>query len=262
MRACFSIKPGLMACLLLVAPTAWPAIAATSAEQAAGATTLTTWPVQKPTIILGNPLGHLWEQLEVPLNIVKGLSNLLQGDPKTWTFSRNTVFGHGDFDLVSLFDSQGDKVVLLVEDDKWTQLNNPQGLSYINRRLNPKVSWEASKNPRDFEGYIEYVVQLYSGKAQILLRSGFFKANLNWGPVDGWLRGTEKNPEVLYSVCIDPVFIPHGDTVEIHANAMTREGAIEQWTLSANADDKPLKILSLSTKELYPPGTFSYAFAF
>jgi len=220
------------------------------------------WPNEKPLIRLGDrdERPTYYASVDAPIDVVKAASSVLLGEPATWKINHIMSFATLEKDLgkevVCLTDKQNHHFICMIQPDRWIRLNEERGLLYLNLVLEKFISLPSDlKDPLKTARYVEHLAFLYKGPQRVVLSKEFL-IDLNRN-LDIWLQGKEANPDVLRSLCKEPVVIQDEHGVEIRCNIITNRGGIEHWVLNGQFK-KSLAISKITATQIHEDGTFSY----
>jgi hypothetical protein len=222
------------------------------------------WPVTEPKVTLGDtkPTATAY-RIDVPLSIIKAVSAVLQGDPKTWIVLHHEKDEMCPQEVVILTDQARHTLICQVEPTLWRRLNCKQGIPLIEAILNWKQyapSVVVKLKPFTPETWVEYLQDMsfyYGGDHRLPLTKKEVTSLSDPIEIQHWLQGTEKNPAVFKALGDESVVTQPDGSVEVQCNLITGWGAVERWTLKAKLDDV-IHIKDVSFRVVYPPGTFSW----
>jgi hypothetical protein len=222
------------------------------------------WPVTEPKVTLGetDPAATAY-RADVPVNIVKAFSAILQGDPKTWIVLHHDKDEWCPQEVVELTDPARHLIICQVEPTRWRRLNCKEGVPLIEAILNWKQyapSMLEKLKPFTSERWIQYLQDMsfyYGGDHRLPLTKKEVASLSDPMEIQHWLQGTEKNPAVFKALGDESVVTQPDGSVEVQCNLITGWGAVERWTLKVKLDDV-IHIKDVSFRVVYPPGTFSW----
>ncbi len=224
----------------------------------------TEWKREGPTVWLGG-LGESpkWARVEAPTDLVISASSILGGEPSEWRVSNFSEYGK---QIVCLKGAQGRHLIYLVLPDKWVLLNQPRSLPYVNYVLDSFFSSPSElKDLSKLAVYVQEVAYLFKGPQRVTLSADFLKglerpyvAGESDRPLMMWLRGKEKDPDALRSLCADPLVKRQHDDIEIQCNVITTSGSVEKWTLKGKLE-KGIMLTNIEIKQIREEGTFFFA---
>jgi hypothetical protein len=144
------------------------------------------------------------------------------------------------------------------KEGKYIHVNSGSELIAINEILSEyKLTRRDFVEPKRFR-FLHEVATLHDMSGLMFLATSALKG---MGPLEFWLRGTEKDEAVLRALCRDPEFVFEGNTWTVIFNMIRPDGAVDQWTVIGEHDPRAERseIWKIEVTPLKPPGTFSYA---
>ena len=148
--------------------------------------------------------------------------------------------------------------IFMEKEGKYVHVNSGSELVAINEILSEyQMAQPDFVDARGFH-FLHEVATLHDRSGLMFLATSALEG---LGPLEFWLRGTEKDEAVLRALCREPEFVFEGNTWTVVFNMIRPDGAVDQWTVIGEHDPHAdrSEIWKIDVTPLKPPGTFSYA---
>jgi len=112
--------------------------------------------------------------------------------------------------------------------------------------------------PQRVDAFLDEIIWLHTGTPGLTPGSSFGLKTM--GPLEDWLRGSEKDEAVLRKLCEDPQFVFDQDVWTVVFNMIRADGAVDRWRVVGRHDRQTNtnEIWAMRRITIKPAGTFSY----
>lgn len=112
--------------------------------------------------------------------------------------------------------------------------------------------------PQKVDSFLGDVAMFHDGPIGFVIGSSFRLRIM--GPLEDWLRGSEKSEAALRELCKDPEFVFDHDVWTVVFNLIRSDGALERWRVVGEHDQRANTntIWGIRIVPVRPPGTFTY----
>jgi hypothetical protein len=185
---------------------------------------------------------------------------------KTWTldithYTSLSSWLHKD-KVICIIDSNNERLIYLIKDNKFRRLNCIKGIQYINEILNSSpFSEESFSDIEKVQQFLRVLLNLYQGPDGCIASKSFLeREERGEDGISIWILGMEEKESVFRSLCSDPVVEIKNGNWEITFNFFNSLGGVERWIITGDIEkiNKHPRVHSISSERIKENSTFVY----